>query len=69
MKVKNEEEAQSLIKELLASPAAAQTRNLRLAVESLELDQMYYEQKGNEQGVQRCEACLDLLRLRLAALS
>ena len=68
MKVNNEEEARRLIKELLAGPAAAQTRDLRLAMENLELDQMYYEQKGNEQGVQRCEVCLDLLRGRLAEL-
>ena len=69
MKVKNEEEARSLIKELLVGPVAAQSRDLRLAMENLELDQMYYEQKGNDQGVQRCEVCLDLLRRRLAELS
>jgi len=68
MKVKNEEEARRLLVELQAAPVAAQTRELRLAMENLELDQMYYEQKGNEQGVQRCEVCLDLLRGRLAEL-
>jgi hypothetical protein len=68
MKVKNEEEARRLIEELLARPVAAQSRDLRLAVENLELDQMYYEQKGNDQGVQRCEVCLELLRRRLAEL-
>jgi len=50
MKVNNEEAARRLIEEQRALPAAAQLRNLRLAVENLELDQMYYEQKGNEQG-------------------
>ena len=69
MKVNNKEDARRLIAELLADPAAAQTRNLRLAMENLELDQMYYEQKGNDQGVQRCEVCLDLLRRRLAELT
>lgn len=68
MKIKNEEEARRLIEALLTRPVAAQTRDLRLAMENLELDQMYYDQKGNEQGVQRCEVCLDLLRQRLAGL-
>lgn len=69
LKIKNEEEARRLIEALLSSPVAAQMRDLRLAMENLELDQMYYEQKGNEQGVQRCEVCLDLLRQRLAGLA
>lgn len=69
MKIKNEEEARRLIAALLASPVAAQSRDLRLAVENLELDQMYYEQKGNEAGVQRCEECLMLLRRRLGELT
>lgn len=68
MKIKNEEEARRLIEELLVSPGAVQSRTLRLAVENLELDQMYYEQKGNDQGVQRCQVCLDFLRRRLAEL-
>jgi hypothetical protein len=68
MKVKNEEEARGLIEELRTRPVTAQSRDLRLGVENLELDQMYYEQKGNDQGVQRCELCLNLLRGRLAEL-
>lgn len=68
MKVNNEEEARKLIEEMLVSPVALQTRNLKLAVENLELDQMYYEQKGNDQGAQRCQVCLDLLQSRLAEL-
>ncbi len=68
MKVSNEAEARVLIEKLLACPVVAQSRDLRLAVENLELDQMYYEQKGNDQGVQRCQHCLDLLRHRLAEL-
>jgi hypothetical protein len=68
MKIKNEEEARQLIEELRGSPVTAQSRTLRLARENLELDQMYYEQKGNDQGVQRCQVCLDLLGHRLAEL-
>lgn len=68
MRVKNEEEVRGLIKVLFVRPVSAQSRDLRLAVENLELDQMYYEQKGNDQGVQRCEVCLALLRQRLAEL-
>lgn len=69
MKVTNAADAKRLVEQLFASSIAIQTRDLRLAVENLELDQMYYEQKGNDQGVQRCEVCLDILRHRLAALS
>lgn len=69
LKIKNTEETRGLIEALLARPVAAQARDLRLAMEYLELDQMYYEQKGNKQGVQRCEVCLDLLRHRLAELA
>lgn len=69
MKVKNDEEARQLIVNLLAFSVPSQVRDLRKAVENLELDQMYYEQKGNDQGAQRCEVCLELLRHRLAELS
>lgn len=69
LKIKNEEETRRLIEELHGRPVAAQARDLRLAMENLELDQMYYEQKGNGQGVQRCEVCLNLLRHRLAELA
>lgn len=69
MKVKNEEDTRGLIEKLRTLPIAAQSRDLRLAVENLELDQMYYEQKANDRGVQRCETCLDLLRKRLSELS
>lgn len=68
MKIKNPAEARQYIDSLLPLPPATQARNLRLALENQELDQMYYEQKGNEQGVQRCEECLQLLRQRLAEL-
>lgn len=68
MKVKNEEEAWRLIEELRSNPIKAQCHDLRLAIENLELDQMYYEQKGNDQGIQRCQICLDLLGRRLNEL-
>lgn len=68
MKVKNEAEARGLIDGLRARSVVTQARDLRLAVENLELDQMYYEQKGNDQGVRRCQLCLDLLLHRLAEL-
>jgi len=68
MKINNEEEARRLLEELSGRPVAGQVRDLRLAVENLELDQMYYEQKGNDQGVGRCELCLGLLRKRLSEL-
>jgi hypothetical protein len=38
-----------------------QLRHIRLAIETLELNQMHYENKGNEKGVIRSEKAIDLL--------
>lgn len=42
----------------------AQLRNIKQAIESLELSQMYYEQKGNEKGLKRAEKCIEILKER-----
>ncbi len=64
MKITDPEMAVRLLAEWQDEPAAAQLRKLKLARENLELDQMYYEQKGNDKGMARCEECLRLLRQR-----
>jgi len=69
LKIKNAAETRRLIEELLARPVAAQTRDLRLAMEYLELNQMYYEQKGNDLGHARAGRCITLLRQRLTELA
>lgn len=69
MKIKNEEDVLNFIKKLHASPVGMQAREIRLAMENLELDQMYYEQKENGQGVMRCDVCLAHLRARLDELN
>ncbi len=63
-------EAQALqaVEEWKKEPVSVQLRNLRLAIESLELSQMYYEQKENDQGVRRAERCIAILRARTDGL-
>ena len=69
MNVDNEEQAQTAINGWRQEPPLAQRRNIQLAIESLELSQMYYEQKGNDQGVGRSGRCIALLRQRLTELT
>jgi len=64
MKITDTDTARSLIDEWRPEPAAVQLRNLRLARENLELDQMYYQQKDNNRGVERCEECLRMIAAR-----
>ncbi len=68
-RIKTGNEAHAAVERWRAQPEAAQKRILRQAIECLELDQMYYEQKGNDNGVSRCEEALAVLRTRLAALA
>jgi hypothetical protein len=68
MKINDPTTARRLIAEWYPAPVAAQLRNLRLARENLELDQMYYQQKDNNNGVERCEECLKIILAREAEL-
>ncbi|MDH3392424.1 MAG: hypothetical protein OEL66_00320 [Desulfobulbaceae bacterium] len=61
MNINNEKEAHEAIEAWRCEPEKAQLRNLQQAVEKLELGQMYYDQKGNEQGSERLARCLDIL--------
>lgn len=69
MSFSKEEEALRAIDAWRQEPANAQRKEIRLAIESLELSQMYYEQKGNDAGIARAERCIVLLRARLAELA
>ena len=68
MNINNADQAREAIALWQTDPARAQLKNLRLAQESLELSQMYYEQKGNESGVVRAIACLTIITTRIAEI-
>jgi hypothetical protein len=68
MHLKNEEETGKAIEAWRSASPVAQLSNLRKALESLELDQMHYEQKENARGIERCGVCLSLLQKRIVEL-
>jgi hypothetical protein len=68
MKINDPDTARRLVGQWRLEPIAAQLRNLRSARENLELDQMYYEQKGNDRGVERCRECLAIIATRESEL-
>ena len=68
MSINNEDQAREAIALWQTDPIRAQIKKLRLALESLELSQMYYEQKGNEQGATRAAACQSILACRIAEI-
>ena len=68
MNINNEDQAREAIALWRPDPVKAQRKNLKLALESLELNQMYYEQKGNEQGSTRAAACMAIIAGRLTEI-
>jgi len=64
MNINNEADAFKTITILKSEPLKAQIRSLQLSIESLELNQMYYEQKGNEKGIERTGRCIEILQER-----
>ncbi|MCX5863820.1 MAG: hypothetical protein NTW42_01935 [Deltaproteobacteria bacterium] len=68
MNINNEDQAKETIILWQADSPRAQLKNLRLARESLELSQMYYEQKGNEPGMARATACLSIITARISEI-
>jgi len=68
MRISNEQKATEAVEEWKSFSPQAQVMRLRKAIEALELDEMYYDQKGSERGMLRCEACLAILNGRLAEL-
>ena len=69
MNLNSEQETREAIADWQKLSDTAQTMQLRKAIEKLELNEMYYEQKGNDRGVGRCRACLELLREQLSRVS
>jgi len=68
MEIRNEEHAREMLREWQKLPDQARKREIGLAIQKLELSSMYYEQKGNDQGVSRCAKCIVLLREHLETL-
>ncbi len=68
MNIKNEADAADFIKSLVGKSIKAQHIQLNKVIESLELNQMYYDQKGSERGVARTEKCLIILNNYYASL-
>lgn len=68
MDINNEEQARDAVASWATEPLPAQLKKLQTALESLELGQMYYEQKGNEPGQARVIACQNIIRNRLAGI-
>ena len=63
-KIDTEEKALQAIADWQEVPPKAQSIKLKVAIEVLELNQMYYEQKGNENGALRMERCMEILKKR-----
>jgi len=68
MHLQNETEAKETIEKWRDQTPAAQLSKLKKALEGIELDLMYYEQKGNSKGIERCGTCLELLQKRIDEL-
>ncbi len=68
MRITLESEAHQMIEELRQGTTLLQAQRLRKAVESLELNQMYYEQKGNDNAAERTGRCIAILKTRLVEL-
>lgn len=68
MEIRNEEHAKEMLREWQDLPLPARKRELRLAIEKLELNSMYYEQKGNDKGVERADRCASIFADHLRSL-
>jgi hypothetical protein len=68
MEIRNEEHAREMLAAWQQLAAPARKKEIGLAIQQLELSSMYYEQKGNSQGMDRCERCILILREQLATL-
>jgi len=68
MKINNEEDARIMLAEWQDMPLWVRKKKSNLAIEHLELNSMYYEQKGNDRGVARSERCIAVFREYLATL-
>ncbi|MBU0972024.1 MAG: hypothetical protein KKC20_15320 [Proteobacteria bacterium] len=62
MEITTEEHAREALAAWREVSVTVQRLEIRLAVEKLELNQMYYEQKGREEAAARTERCIRLLK-------
>ena len=61
MKISNKTTAKEAIDMWRNKDPKEQLRQIRLSIESLELNQMHYENRENEKGVIRSENAIDIL--------
>ena len=66
--IRDEWQLAALLEEIRSLGASAQIGRLAKIRQSLELDEIYYEQKGNETGLARTGRCLALIDERLSEL-
>lgn len=60
----NEDSVRRILKEWGTMPVSLQQKHISQAIQSLELSQMYYDQKGNLQGAARVELCIKIMKCR-----
>ena len=68
MEIKNEEHAKEMLEKWQQQHLPAQKREIRIALEKLELSSMYYEQKGNDKATERSQRCIGILEKYLNTL-
>ena len=68
MRFKNEHDCVEAIEEWQQYSAESQVRNLNRAIETMELDLMYYRDKGSERTAGKLSKCLELLNKRLSVI-
>lgn len=68
MEINNHQQTVRAIEEWRKEPVPAQRRFINKAIDSLELGQLHYENRGNDAAVVRLEECIALLRARLEEL-
>ena len=61
MKISDKTTAEEAIDMWRNKDPKEQLRHIRLSIETLELNQMHYENRGNEKGVIRSENAIDIL--------
>ena len=64
MKISDETTAKEAIAVWRSKAPKEQLRHIRQAIETLELNQMHYENRGNEKGIKRSENAIDILSQR-----
>ena len=64
MKISDEITAKEAIAVWRSKAPKEQLKLIRQAIEILELNQMYYESKGNKKGIVRSEKAIDILTQR-----